>query len=65
MYMENQKKPTPPWDEIIERLYRRQEPNDILMDLISRKKLDESDISLVTSLISEMKVKIESFRLHK
>jgi|688.fasta_scaffold1584832_2 hypothetical protein len=61
--MENPNQPMLPWDEIIERLYHRQDPSDILKDLVERKRIQTEDLSEVLSMISNMKAKIESFRL--
>jgi hypothetical protein len=61
----NQKQTLLPWGEIIDRLYHRQDPGDILNDLVKRNKIDVDDLSRVLSLISGMKEKIESFRLGK
>lgn len=63
--MENQNRPSLPWEEIIERLYHRQDPNDILEDLVKRKKIESEDLSRALSEISSMKSKIESLRLNK
>jgi hypothetical protein len=62
---ENQNQTFLPWDEIIDRLYHRQDPGDILNDLVKRNKINIDDLSKALSLISEMKEKIESFRLGK
>ena len=62
---ENQNQKLLPWDEIIDRLYHRQDPGDILNDLVKRNKVSKDDISKTLSLISEMKEKIESFRVGK
>jgi hypothetical protein len=61
----NQNQTLLPWSEIIDRLYHRQDPGDILNDLVKRNKIDVDDLSRVLSLISGMKEKIESFRLGK
>ncbi len=63
--MENQNQQVLPWDEIIDRLYHRQDPGVILNDLVKRNKVDKENISETLSLISEMKEKIESFRISK
>ena len=61
----NQNQTLLPWDEIIDRLYHRQDPGDILNDLVKRKKIHPDDLSKSLSLISEMKEKIESLRIGK
>ena len=63
--IQKQNQPLLPWDEIIERLYHRQDPGDILEDLVKRKRVDAENLSEVLSMISNMKEKIESFRLSK
>lgn len=63
--IQKQNQPLLPWDEIIERLYHRQDPGDILEDLVKRKRVDAENLSEVLSMISNMKDKIESFRLSK
>ena len=59
----NQKQPTLPWDEIVDRLYHRQEPETIVEDLVRRKKVTSEELPATLGLVAEMKVKIESFRL--
>jgi polyhydroxyalkanoate synthesis regulator phasin len=56
-----------PWDEIVDRLYHRQEPSDIIEDLNKRGIIneDEEDKEYVKDLIEGMKGKIDSYRLGK
>ncbi len=63
--MENKNQSSLPWDEIIERLYHRQDPSDILKDLVERKRVEAEDLSSALAEISNMKAKIESLRLGK
>jgi hypothetical protein len=59
----NQKQPSLPWDEIVDRLYHRQEPETIVDDLLKRKKITSEELPSTLGLITEMRSKIESFRL--
>jgi hypothetical protein len=61
--MQDQNQTSLPWDEIVDRLYHRQDPADILNDLIKRNRIKVDDISKTLSLIADMKMKVESFRV--
>jgi hypothetical protein len=52
-----------PWDEVIDRLYRRQEAEFIVTDLVRRGFINEQTLSEKSDLIVKMKEKVESFRL--
>jgi len=52
-----------PWDEVIDRLYRRQEAEFIVSDLKQRGFINEENLAEQTELIVKMKEKVESFRL--
>jgi hypothetical protein len=52
-----------PWDEVIDRLYRRQEAEFIVSDLVKRGFINEQTLSEKSDLIVKMKEKVESFRL--
>jgi hypothetical protein len=52
-----------PWDEVIDRLYRRQEAESIVEDLMRRGFINGETINEKTELIVKMKEKVESFRL--
>ena len=53
-----------PWDEVIERLYRRQEANFIVNDLKSRGFINDETLDEKRDLILKMKEKVEAFRLN-
>jgi hypothetical protein len=59
----NQKQPSLPWDEIVDRLYHRQEPETIVDDLYKRNKITSEELPSTLGLITDMRSKIESFRL--
>jgi hypothetical protein len=52
-----------PWDEVIDRLYRRQEAEFIATDLKARGFINEETLCEKTELILKMKEKVEAFRL--
>ncbi len=51
-------------DEIIYRLYRRQEPRMIVSDLIERKLFTEDQEFELLKNVNEMKSSVEKFRLN-
>lgn len=53
-----------PWDEVIDRLYRRQEAEFIVTDLVRRGFINEETLSEKSDLIVKMKEKVEAFRLN-
>lgn len=53
-----------PWDEVIDRLYRRQEAEFIATDLKARGFINEETLAEKTDLILRMKEKVEAFRLN-
>lgn len=63
--MENTKKQLP-WDEIVDRLYHRQETKDIMKDLSNRGIVgdDPKDSQYVHDIIEGMKTKIEAYRIN-
>ena len=54
---------TLPWDEIIDRLYHRQEPELISEDLLKREIIHEGDLLNTIAKISDLKERVQSFRL--
>jgi hypothetical protein len=54
---------TLPWDEIIDRLYHRQEPELIAEDLLKREMIHEGDLPNTIAMISDLKERVQSFRL--
>ena len=53
-----------PWDEIVDRLYHRQDAETIIKDLIERKIItDDEDTEYVSEIIEGMRSKVESYRL--
>ena len=57
-------KMTLPIDEIIDRLYHRQEPELIVEDLIKRNKIQGVGYEEALLITSNLKIKIESFRVN-
>lgn len=51
-------------DEIIYRLYRRQEPRSIVNDLIERKIITEDDEFEALKQVNLMREAVEKFRLN-
>ena len=51
-------------DEIIYRLYRRQEPRSIVNDLIERKIITEDDEFEALKHVTVMRDSVEKFRLN-
>ena len=51
-------------DEIIYRLYRRQEPRSIVNDLIERKIITEDDEFEALKHVNLMRESVEKFRLN-
>lgn len=51
-------------DEIIYRLYRRQEPRSIVNDLIERKIITEDDEFEALKQVNVMRESVEKFRLN-
>lgn len=56
---------TLPWGEIIDRLYHRQEPELISEDLLKRGKINEGDLPNTIAMISDLKERVQSFRLNQ
>jgi hypothetical protein len=50
-------------DEIIYRLYRRQEPRSIVTDLIERRIIEENDEFELLKEVNLMREAVEKFRL--
>ena len=50
-------------DEIIYRLYRRQEPRSIVTDLIERRIVEENDEFELLKEVNLMREAVEKFRL--
>ena len=55
---------TLPINEIIDRLYHRQEPEVIVNDLIRRNKIQEADYNKSLLVVNNIKLKIESLRIN-
>lgn len=51
-------------DEIIYRLYRRQEPRSIVNDLIERKIIEDNDEFETLKRVNLMRESVEKFRLN-
>lgn len=52
-----------PWEEVIDRLYRRQDADFISRDLKARGFISEETLEENKELILKMKEKVEAFRL--
>jgi hypothetical protein len=52
-----------PWGELVDRLYHRQEIDDILHDFIKRDLVKAEDYSTVKEKISRIKSTIDAFRM--
>jgi hypothetical protein len=55
---------TLPINEIIDRLYHRQEPEVIVEDLIKRNRIQEADYNESLLMVNNLKLKIESLRIN-
>jgi hypothetical protein len=55
---------TLPINEIIDRLYHRQEPEVIVNDLIRRNKIQQADYNKSLLVVNNIKLKIESLRIN-
>jgi hypothetical protein len=51
-------------NEIIDRLYHRQEPEVIVNDLIRRNKIQQADYNKSLLVVNNIKLKIESLRIN-
>ena len=54
-----------PIQESIDRLYRRQEPEDIVGDLVKRQILKESEVEEALEMIRSLKTRVDGYRLSK
>ena len=54
-----------PIQEIIDRLYHRQEPEDIVGDLVKRQILKESEVEEALKTIHSLRTIVDGYRLSK
>jgi len=54
-----------PIDQTVDRLYRRQEPEDIVADLVKRQILKESEVEEALEMIHSLKRRVDGYRLKK
>jgi len=54
-----------PIEETVDRLYRRQEPEEIVADLVKRKILKESEVEEALEMIHSLKRGVDGYRLSK
>lgn len=52
-----------PWNELIDRLYYRQDVEDILQDFIKRGLVKEENASKTKEMIQRLKQSVDEFRL--
>lgn len=52
-----------PWNELVDRLYHRQDVEDILRDFIERGLIKEEDVSKTREMIQRLKQSVDEFRL--
>jgi hypothetical protein len=54
-----------PIDQTVDRLYRRQEPEDIVADLVKRQILKWSEVEEALEMIHSLKRRVDGYRLKK
>jgi len=54
-----------PIEETVDRLYRRQEPEEIVADLVKRQILKESEVEEALETIHSLKTRVDGYRLSK
>jgi len=54
-----------PIEETVDRLYRRQEPEEIVADLVKRQILKESEVEEALEMIHSLKTRVDGYRLSK
>lgn len=54
-----------PIDQTIDRLYHRQEPEEIVSDLVKRQILKESEVEEALEMINSLKTRVDGYRLSK
>ena len=54
-----------PIEETVDRLYRRQEPEEIVADLVKRQILKESEVEEALEMINSLKTRVDGYRLSK
>ena len=54
-----------PIEETVDRLYRRQEPEEIVADLVKRQILKESEVEEALEMIRSLKRRVDGYRLSK
>jgi hypothetical protein len=54
-----------PIDQTVDRLYRRQEPEDIVADLVKRQILKGSEVEEALEMIHSLKRRVDGYRLKK
>lgn len=52
-----------PWNELIDRLYYRQDVEDILQDFIKRGLVKEEEVPKTKEMIERLKQSVDEFRL--
>lgn len=52
-----------PWNELIDRLYYRQDAEDILQDFIKRGLVKEEKVPKIREMIQRLKQSVDEFRL--
>jgi hypothetical protein len=52
-----------PWNELIDRLYYRQDVEDILQDFIKRGLVKEEEVPKTKEMIQRLKQSVDEFRL--
>lgn len=52
-----------PWNELVDRLYHRQDVEDILRDFIERGLIKEEEVSKTREMIQRLKQSVDEFRL--
>jgi len=52
-----------PWNELVDRLYYRQDVDDILQDFIERGLVKEEEVPKTKEMIQRLKQSVDEFRL--
>lgn len=52
-----------PWNELVDRLYYRQDVDDILQDFIERGLVKEEEVPKTREMIQRLKASVDEFRL--
>jgi hypothetical protein len=54
-----------PIEETVDRLYHRQEPEEIVADLVKREILKGSEVEEALEMIHSLKTRVDGYRLSK